>query len=179
MTRAIHGDIRRRVDSHGRVWFSAADATELLLRGFDIAALHIDVTPEVEFYNQWCDKMDKAAHAVHALPLKLNELSDEDRLGTWWLTEPYAGLPVREAMLQRCGSDVERQRVNSEMDLFEARGLIPVLRLMAMLVAHFRQHGVVWGVGRGSSVASFVLYLIGVHKINSARYNLDISEFLR
>jgi DNA polymerase III alpha subunit len=177
MARAIHGDIRRRVDSHGQVWFSGADATELLLRGFDIAALHIDITPEIGFYNQWCDKMDKAAYAVQALPL--NELSDKGRLGTWWLAKPYHDLPVRETVLHRCQSDIERRRVNAEMDLFEARGLVPVLRLMFMLVAHFRQHNVVWGIGRGSSVASFVLYKIGVHRINSLSYGLDISEFLR
>jgi DNA polymerase III alpha subunit len=42
-----------------------------------------------------------------------------------------------------------------------------------------RKHNIVWGVGRGSSVASYVLYLIGVHKINSMYYDLDIEEFLR
>jgi len=40
-------------------------------------------------------------------------------------------------------------------------------------------NNVVWGVGRGSSVASYVLYLIGVHKIDSIKYNLDWQEFLR
>jgi len=38
---------------------------------------------------------------------------------------------------------------------------------------------VIWGVGRGSSVASFVLYKLGVHRINSLHYNLDVGEFLR
>jgi DNA polymerase III alpha subunit len=41
------------------------------------------------------------------------------------------------------------------------------------------QNNVVWGVGRGSSVASYVLYLLGVHKIDSLKYNLDIHEFLK
>ena len=35
------------------------------------------------------------------------------------------------------------------------------------------------GVGRGSSVASYILYLIGVHRIDSIKYNLDWKEFLR
>jgi DNA polymerase III alpha subunit len=42
-----------------------------------------------------------------------------------------------------------------------------------------RKENIVWGVGRGSSVASYVLYLIGVHKIDSLYYNLDVEEFLR
>jgi len=42
-----------------------------------------------------------------------------------------------------------------------------------------RENGIVWGVGRGASVASYVLYLIGVHRINSIQYGLDWREFLR
>ena len=42
-----------------------------------------------------------------------------------------------------------------------------------------REKNVVWGVGRGSSVASFCLFLIGVHKVNPILYKLKINEFLR
>ena len=42
-----------------------------------------------------------------------------------------------------------------------------------------RDNGVIWGVGRGSSVASYVLYLIGIHKVDSMYYDLPINEFLR
>jgi DNA polymerase III alpha subunit len=47
------------------------------------------------------------------------------------------------------------------------------------LVDTLRENKILWGVGRGSSVASYVLYLIGVHKIDSLKYNLDIAEFLK
>jgi DNA polymerase III alpha subunit len=42
-----------------------------------------------------------------------------------------------------------------------------------------RDNNIVWGVGRGSSIASFVLYLIGIHRINSLYYDLSINEFLK
>ena len=42
-----------------------------------------------------------------------------------------------------------------------------------------RKNSVLWGLGRGSSVASYVLYLLGVHRINSLYYDLDIKEFLK
>ncbi len=42
-----------------------------------------------------------------------------------------------------------------------------------------RDNEVIWGVGRGSSVASYVLYLIGIHKVDSMYYDLPINEFLR
>lgn len=54
-----------------------------------------------------------------------------------------------------------------------------LLRYMIYLVDYMRENKIVWGVGRGSSVASYVLYLIGIHKINSIHYDLDWKEFLR
>jgi DNA polymerase III alpha subunit len=41
------------------------------------------------------------------------------------------------------------------------------------------ENQLIWGVGRGSSVASFVLYKLKVHRINSMYYELDPAEFLR
>jgi DNA polymerase III alpha subunit len=42
-----------------------------------------------------------------------------------------------------------------------------------------KANNIIWGVGRGSSVASYVLYLLEVHRVDSMYYNLDIREFLR
>jgi DNA polymerase III alpha subunit len=42
-----------------------------------------------------------------------------------------------------------------------------------------RDNNIVWGVGRGSSVASYVLYLLGIHKIDSIKYNLSPDEFFK
>jgi DNA polymerase III alpha subunit len=50
---------------------------------------------------------------------------------------------------------------------------------MKYVVDTLRANNVVWGVGRGSSVASYVLFIIGVHKIDSVKYDLDWREFLR
>jgi hypothetical protein len=172
MGRAINADIIRQVDDHGGVWFNGTDAAELLLRGYDVAELLIHPTPEITVYNDWCDRFDKTAHQIR--PNGPRQFSK-----TWWISERFRNLPVRETVLQRCETGQERNRVNEEMDLFEARDMIPVLRLMFMLVDHFRRNNIVWGVGRGSSVASYVLFLIGIHRINSLQYNLDIAEFLR
>ena len=57
--------------------------------------------------------------------------------------------------------------------------MIELLHFMKYLVDTLRKNNVVWGVGRGSSVASYILYLIGVHKVDSIKYNLDINEFLK
>ncbi len=77
-------------------------------------------------------------------------------------------------------ADPGRQaRVAEELELFRARNLFPVLQTLIYIVDTMRKHNIVWGIGRGSSVASYCLYLIGVHRIDSYKYNLDIHEFLK
>jgi DNA polymerase III alpha subunit len=66
-----------------------------------------------------------------------------------------------------------------ELAEFEARKLFPVLQLLIYIIETMRKNSLVWGVGRGSSVASYILYLLGIHKVDSVKYKLDIKEFLK
>jgi DNA polymerase III alpha subunit len=63
--------------------------------------------------------------------------------------------------------------------LYQERNLFDLLRYLAYLVAVMQDNRIIWGVGRGSSVASYVLYKLGVHRIDSMYYDLDPQEFLR
>jgi DNA polymerase III alpha subunit len=78
-----------------------------------------------------------------------------------------------------CNTTEELQRCGQELLLYQERGLFDLLRYLKYLVDVMQQNNIVWGVGRGSSVSSYVLYLLKVHKINSMYYDLDVSEFLR
>jgi len=82
-------------------------------------------------------------------------------------------------LLDKCQNDEEKIRVQMEYDLFEKKNFVRVLQFLIYFIDTLRTNNIVWGVGRGSSVASFCLFLIGVHKINPMLYNLDITEFLR
>jgi DNA polymerase III alpha subunit len=82
-------------------------------------------------------------------------------------------------VLDKCNGDAELQRAGKELFLFQEKGMFPLLRYLKYLVDTLQHNNVIWGVGRGSSVASFVLYLLGVHRINSLYYDLDIEEFLK
>jgi len=88
-------------------------------------------------------------------------------------------MDIAEYVLGLCRADHELQRVGQELLLYQERNLFDLLRYLKYLVDTLRKNNVVWGVGRGSSVASYVLFLIGVHKIDSLYYNLDIEEFLK
>jgi DNA polymerase III alpha subunit len=75
--------------------------------------------------------------------------------------------------------DPEHGRVEQELRLFNKHNMIPVLNAMKYIVDTLRANNIVWGVGRGSSVASYVLHIIGVHKIDSVKYNIPIEEFFK
>lgn len=76
-------------------------------------------------------------------------------------------------------TDLRGKRVSEEIWTYKKLNLIPVLRAIIYIINTLRNQNVVWGVGRGSSVSSYVLYLIGAHDVDSFKYDLDFSEFLR
>jgi DNA polymerase III alpha subunit len=104
---------------------------------------------------------------------------DKRLQSNWYMPDEYKNLDIAKWILDQCQTDSERQRVGEELLLYLDRNLFQLLQYLKYLVDTMKKHNIVWGVGRGSSVASYVLYLIGVHKINSLFYVLDIREFLR
>ena len=98
---------------------------------------------------------------------------------TWLMPKEYKDMDIAQWVLDKCSDQNELQRAGQELLMFAEREQLYLLKYLKYLVDTLRQHNIVWGVGRGSSVASFVLYLIGIHKIHSLRHNLDIEEFLR
>ncbi len=113
--------------------------------------------------------------------LELPEISSQEYMSTEFsIPEYYTDIDIREYVNNLCPDhDACRHRIKTELDMYEARNLNDVLKLMIYIIDALRKNNIVWGVGRGSSVASYVLYLLGVHRINSLEYNLDIQEFLK
>jgi DNA polymerase III alpha subunit len=99
----------------------------------------------------------------------------------WFMPEGYksTSFDIVQYMLSLCKTEIETNRVLEELELFVQYDMIDLLCYLKYLVDTMRENNIVWGVGRGSSVASYCLYLLGVHKINSIKYELDIREFLK
>lgn len=75
--------------------------------------------------------------------------------------------------------DDRKKRLIRELRLYEELGLTPILRVLIFIINTLKEKNLVWGVGRGSSVSSYVLYLLGVHDVDSFKYELDVTDFLR
>lgn len=97
----------------------------------------------------------------------------------WFMPAEYKELDIEKWLIDRCTNSQELDRITEELAAFKNKNMLDVLRLLKYLVDTLREHKILWGVGRGSSVASYVLYKIGIHRIDSIKYNLDWKEFLR
>jgi len=107
-------------------------------------------------------------------PIPLTEINPNK----WFIPDDYYP-NLTEMLYGMCETDEQRDRVSQELELYIKHGMYDVLHVMKYIVDTLRQNNVVWGVGRGSSVASYVLYLIGVHKVDSIKYNIPIEEFFK
>lgn len=96
----------------------------------------------------------------------------------WFMPNEYKNMDIEEHLVHVC-PEQNYQRLIDELEAFKSRNMLDLLRYLKYLVDTMRKNNIVWGVGRGSSVASYCLYLLGVHKIDSVKYDLDIKEFLK
>jgi DNA polymerase III alpha subunit len=104
---------------------------------------------------------------------------DKANQSNWHMPESYKKFDIAKWALDQAKTEEELQRIGQELIMFQERGLIDLLRFMKYMVDIMREKNLVWGVGRGSSIASYVLFLIGVHHIDPIYYQLDINEFLK
>lgn len=70
-------------------------------------------------------------------------------------------------------------RVQHELKLYKQYNMTDILKAVVYIVEEFKKNNVVWGTGRGSSCCSYCLYLIGLHDVDSIKYDLDLNEFFR
>lgn len=104
--------------------------------------------------------------------------SENINISNWLIPQSYKDLDIEEYLVHNCPEE-NYDRLITELALYRKYNMIPVLKAMKYIVDTLRKNNVVWGVGRGSSVSSYTLYLLGVHRIDSVKYKLPIEEFFK
>lgn len=134
--------------------------------------------PDVLEYCQTSDDLSQYIDRIYEERLDYPIPSKELNPKHWFIPDDYCPNLV-EMLYGMCETDRQRDRVSQELELYIKHGMFDLLYVMKYIVDTLRANNVIWGVGRGSSVASYVLFLIGVHKIDSIKYNLPIEEFFK
>jgi DNA polymerase III alpha subunit len=168
-------------DQYGQMIFNEDDLFDLIMKGHDLT----------DFKNMIVDStvdLESAALILQRLPdfIQYNQIANQSTedfdhrcQNEWKMPQKYKEMDIAQYILNLCTNDVQLQRCGHELLLYQQHDLFNLLRYLVYLVDVMKENHLIWGVGRGSSVSSYVLYLIGVHRIDSIYYNLDVEEFLR
>lgn len=165
-------------DQYGQQIYTEDDLCNLYMSNPEIKIKEI-LTDKPIYLDEFLELENLPKFKVYVDPKLSPKDFDKLQQQSWRLPDHYKNFDIAEYVLSLCETDVELQRVGQELLMFQERGMFPLLIYLKYLVDTMREHNVVWGVGRGSSVASYVLFLLGIHRINSLFYDLSIDEFLR
>jgi DNA polymerase III alpha subunit len=182
MDKATKARLRSTELKDRTLWFdgdSSFDAGKLLQFAQKYDVKYVDsMNDTVREFNRHVSAQQEIKVKEESRPLEFD----------WTLPERYQKLDVLEHlmtahMILTEGMDQEEAdardfRLISEIAKYKKLGLLDVLRAIIWIINTLTVNNIVWGVGRGSSVSSYVLYVIGVHDVDSHAYDLDIDDFL-
>ena len=169
-----------KTDQYGQIIYNESDLVSMVMRGITVDHLRgmlVESGVTLETASAYLEQVPELVE--YAFTDMTVEEFDQMKQNSWHMPDEYKHMDIAEYILSLCDSPARLQRCGEELLLFQERNLFDLLRYLKYLVDTLQANRMIWGVGRGSSVASYVLYLLGVHRIDSMFYDLDAREFLR
>jgi DNA polymerase III alpha subunit len=167
-----------KIDPYGQIILDDADLLNLYYTNPDIKLKNVLVDKLIKFDDDL--ELENIPNLIEYKLLNISKQQfDEQAQNNWFMPKEYLDMDIAQWVLEQCKNDSELQRAGQELLLYQERNMFTLLKYLKYLVDTMRKNNIVWGVGRGSSVSSFVLYLIGIHRINSLYWDIPIEEFLK
>lgn len=166
-----------RLDKYKNPIYNSKDIFDLLYQGKAdyLSSINVDMNDELKslehISNITLDTLTIEDISIDAF----DKINQQD----WFIPAEYKELDIKQWLLDQCQSSYQRDRVVEEFTEFQSRNMVDTLRWLKYFVDTCIEENILWGVGRGSSVASYILFLIGIHHIDPIKFNLDWREFLR
>ena len=167
-------------NQYGEPIVNCNDLMELVYQGYDIDKVKVNDS-RVEKYNSIVEDLALDWPTIQKITDLDIPVEDYDTAlqSDWYMPDSYKQMDVEDHIRNLAKEENEKERVEEELILYRKYGILNVLKFLVYLIDIMRENNIVWGVGRGSSVSSYVLYLLGVHKVNSIRYGLNVTDFLK
>ena len=165
-----------QLDKHGTPIYDDKDIFDLIYAGHfnKLDQLYVKDSKELRSL----ESISELNLKYYSPELESIEVFDAKMQHNWFMPDDYCPNLI-ELLYDMCTTEEQRSRVDEELEAFIHHGMMDLLFFLKYLVDTLEKNNILWGVGRGSSVASYVLFLIGVHQIDSLKYNLDWRDFLR
>jgi len=102
----------------------------------------------------------------------------------WNIPDTYKSIDIidycQKIMISKGLTDEQYiDRLSLELVAAEEKGMEDFIRALIYIVDVLRDNKKVWGLGRGSSCASLIMFIIGVNKGDPVLYNIDMGEFYK
>lgn len=164
------------------LWFDGTnevDASlvpELLLRGVSQDKIVASPNDDLNLFNQIADD-----------PILAEKRENESFNLTWNIPDQFKQLDLRSFLFlqlnnlqqtdKRFLDQSYTDRIEIELKEIRNRNIEPLFKTLIFIVHELKKNNKVWGVGRGSSCASLVLFLIELHQVDPIRFGISHTEF--
>jgi len=124
-------------------------------------------------------------------PIEIWEDSGQDTMTgpsedtfSWTIPKKFLNLDVGELCItaledKRLTDDIYIERLSWELKKMDEKNMHQFVRCLLYVTHQFKEKGVLWGVGRGSSCASLIMYLLGINKVDPVKYGIPAEEFFK
>lgn len=164
-----------RLDKNHKPVFNYSDILNAVYSGKDISNIKFVAerdSDEFKMYNEYCEEFSLP-------PLRIDDGENSSEI-EWFMPPEYQTLDIYEWLLENCKDDpIYRRRLHDECVYFMEHKWDMILRWLKYFFDMCKEEGLITGVGRGSSVSSYALFLIGVHRVDPVFYDIDYRDFLR
>lgn len=140
-----------------------------------IEALYIGIDPKKLYAPDIRENYNRAARQLGIDQLPEKPTFTED----WFMPEEYKTLDLVDYFSKKVSAENEQTRIAEELSLFIETNNESLLRYLIYLGEIIKENNIVTGIGRGSSTSLFLLYLCGIHKVNSLKFDLSPYEFFK
>lgn len=169
-----------RLDTFNNPIFNETDLFNLLYQNkkIDISNIIVDASKDLQLFEETAEIVFQKPN-LNLYNYDINAI-DNALQSDWFMPDNYKTMDIEQYIIDLTPDNCTcLLRVREELTEYKKRNMLNLLRWLVYFVDNCTDHNVVWGVGRGSSVSSYVLYLLNVHSVDSIQYNLDWHDFLR
>lgn len=152
-----------------------------LVRGIPPSSIRVrEITPEIESFN---------AQVTEAEQIRVDSVEPVSFDMSWRLPEQYQRLDILHRVFDDFEAlskhskytpeqiEIAAKRIEDEIDEIEQRGMKEFMRTIVYVLDTFREKHIVWGVGRGSSCACYILFVLGLHSVDCVLHEIPMEEF--
>lgn len=138
---------------------------------FEIESFNAQVTEEERIRTEYPEPVN--LNMAWRLPDEYRELNLENYIVSKFLNRS-------DEFLKKYGVEQYDEavvRIAAEYEQIEKRGMVEFMRTIIYVLDTFRKNEIIWGVGRGSSCACYILFVLGLHSVDCVQHQIPLEEF--